>query len=41
MDIVSDLPFKLQVIKQFPKVSYQNATFFLKNFNFFFNCVIL
>lgn len=31
MDIVSDLPFKLQVIKQFPKVSYQNATFFLSN----------
>ena len=35
MDIVSNLPFKLQVIKQFPKVSYQNATVFLiiqKNF---------
>ena len=31
MDTVSDLPFKLQVIKQFPKVSYQNATFFLSN----------
>lgn len=31
MDIVSDLPFKLQVIKQFPKVSYQDATVFFDN----------
>ena len=28
MDIVSDLPFKLQVIKRFPEVSYQDAIVF-------------
>jgi hypothetical protein len=31
MDIVSDLPFKLQVIKRFPEVSYQDALVFFEN----------
>ncbi len=28
MGIVSDLPFRLQVVKQFPKIAHQNAKFF-------------
>lgn len=31
MDIVSNLPFKLQVIRQFPEVSYQDAIVFFDN----------
>lgn len=31
MDIVSDLPFRLQVIKRFPQISYQEAKIFFDN----------